>query len=132
MKRRLNSLSEYLSSRKHTESSLRSVERLKSSINIDRDQASDAIAILENVSIGFFFFFSLSLSYLLFFQARITERENLQKFERIDTNLRRDIEDQYKPNLTTDLLRSIKEYAKSQLHLETKKLAVFEEIMNCL
>lgn len=50
MQRRLTSLSEYLSSRKHTESSLRSVERLKSSINIDRDQASDAIAILENVT----------------------------------------------------------------------------------
>lgn len=51
MQRRLTALSEYLSSRKHTESSLRSVERLKSSVNIDRDQASNAIAILENVSV---------------------------------------------------------------------------------
>ncbi|KAI8053128.1 uncharacterized protein B0P05DRAFT_307237 [Gilbertella persicaria] len=49
MQRRINALSAYLSSRKYTESSLRNVERLKSSINIDRDQASDAIAILEDV-----------------------------------------------------------------------------------
>lgn len=49
MQRRLNALSDYLTSRKITESSLRGVERLKSSINIDRNQASDAIALLENV-----------------------------------------------------------------------------------
>lgn len=60
------------------------------------------------------------------------ERENLQRFQRIDTNLRRDVEEQYKPNLSNDLLRSIKEYAKSQLYLETKKLAIYEEIMTCL
>lgn len=59
MQRRLNALSDYLSSRKITESSLKSVERLKSSINIDRNQASDAIAILENVS--FFLCFSLTV-----------------------------------------------------------------------
>jgi hypothetical protein len=53
MQRRLNALSDYLSSRKYTESSLRGVERLKSSINIDREQASDAIAQLEDVSLEF-------------------------------------------------------------------------------
>jgi hypothetical protein len=50
MQRRLNALSDYLSSRKYTESSLRGVERLKSSINIDPEQANDAIAQLEHVS----------------------------------------------------------------------------------
>lgn len=50
MQRRLNALSEYLTSRKTTESSLKSVERLKSSTSIDRHQASEAIAILESVS----------------------------------------------------------------------------------
>lgn len=109
MQRRLDALSDYLSSRKHTESSLRGVERLKSSISIDRDQASEAIAILED--------------------ARIRERNNLQRFERIDTNLRQDIEHHYKPNTTQDMLRTIKEYAKSQLYLEKKKLAVLNEIM---
>jgi hypothetical protein len=50
MQRRLNALSDYLSSRKLTESNLKSVERLKSSVNIDRDAASHAISTLENVS----------------------------------------------------------------------------------
>ncbi|KAK4514315.1 uncharacterized protein ATC70_001907 [Mucor velutinosus] len=109
MQRRLDALSDYLSSRKHTESSLRGVERLKSSISIDRDQASEAIAILED--------------------ARIHERNSLQRFERIDTNLRQDIENHYKPNTAQDMLRTIKEYAKSQLYLEKKKLAVLNEIM---
>ncbi|CEP12488.1 hypothetical protein [Parasitella parasitica] len=109
MQRRLDALSDYLSSRKHTESSLRRVERLKSSISIDRDQASEAIAVLED--------------------ARILERNNLQRFERIDTNLRQDIENQYKPNTARDMLRTVKEYAKSQLFLEKKKLAVLQEIM---
>ncbi|CAO3653670.1 unnamed protein product [Mucor hiemalis] len=110
MQRRLTALSEYLSSRKHTESSLRSVERLKSSVNIDRDQASNAIAILEN--------------------ARIDEKENLKKFKRIDGNIRNDIEHNYKQNSEKDMLRTIREYAQSQLHLEKKKLLVFEDILN--
>ncbi|KAI8380139.1 hypothetical protein BD560DRAFT_388690 [Blakeslea trispora] len=110
MQRRLNAYSAYLSSKKHTESSLRSVERLKSSINIDRDQASEAIATLE--------------------EARFKEKENLQKFQRIDANLRHDIEHNYKKQTTQDLLKTIKEYAKSQLYLEKKKLAIFEEVIH--
>ncbi|KAI8637877.1 Vps5 C terminal like-domain-containing protein [Parasitella parasitica] len=109
MQRRLDALSNYLSSRKHTESSLRRVERLKSSISIDRDQASEAIAVLED--------------------ARILERNNLQRFERVDTNLRQDIENQFKPNTARDMMQTVKEYAKSQLFLEKKKLAVLQEIM---
>lgn len=57
MQRRLNALSDYLSSRKYTESSLRGVERLKSSITIDREQASDAITQLEYV--GFYQFMQI-------------------------------------------------------------------------
>ncbi|KAI8375766.1 hypothetical protein EDC96DRAFT_571854 [Choanephora cucurbitarum] len=110
MQRRLNACSAYLSSKRHTESSLRSVERLKSSINIDRDQASEAIATLE--------------------EARFKEKENLQKFQRIDENLRHDVEHNYKKQTTQDLLKTIKEYAKSQLFLERKKLAIFEEVIH--
>ncbi|KAI9245178.1 hypothetical protein EDC94DRAFT_628698 [Helicostylum pulchrum] len=107
MQRRLNALSDYLTSRKITESSLRGVERLKSSINIDRNQASDAIALLEN--------------------ARIHEKETLTRFERIDGNLKKDIETNYKPNVEQDMLKAIKEYAKSQLYLEKKKLLILED-----
>ncbi|OBZ88696.1 Vacuolar protein sorting-associated protein 17 [Choanephora cucurbitarum] len=110
MQRRLNACSAYISSKRHTESSLRSVERLKSSINIDRDQASEAIATLE--------------------EARFKEKENLQKFQRIDENLRHDVEHNYKKQTTQDLLKTIKEYAKSQLFLERKKLAIFEEVIH--
>jgi hypothetical protein len=46
----------------------------------------------------------------------------------VDGNLRDDIEYQYKPNVERDMLKAIKEYAKSQLYLEKKKLLIFEEI----
>lgn len=49
MEQRLSVLSDYFISRKRTESSLRNVERLKSSSSIDRERASDAIAELEEV-----------------------------------------------------------------------------------
>jgi hypothetical protein len=49
MQRRQTTLSKYLTSRRYTESSLRAVERLKSSVNINREEASNAIAVLENV-----------------------------------------------------------------------------------
>ncbi|KAI7902931.1 uncharacterized protein BX663DRAFT_561011 [Cokeromyces recurvatus] len=109
MQRRLNTLSIYLSSQKYTESSLRSMERLKSSIHIDRDQVTEAIAILED--------------------ARINENNCKIRFERINTNLQNDIEAYYKPNSTQDLLKSIKIYAKSQLYLEKKKLLVLENMI---
>ena len=55
MERRLSVLSDYFISRKRTESSLRNVERLKSSSSIDRERASDAIAELEEVGRTFSF-----------------------------------------------------------------------------
>ncbi|KAI9475471.1 MAG: hypothetical protein EXX96DRAFT_267420 [Benjaminiella poitrasii] len=110
MQRRLNTLSAYLTSQKYTESSLRSVERLKTSLHIDRDQATEAIAMLED--------------------ARIHEKNNLNRFQRIDMNLRNDIENHYKPNRSQDLLNSLKMYAKSQLYLEKKKLLVLEHIIH--
>lgn len=83
MQRRLNALSDYLTSRKITESSLRSVERLKSSINIDRNQASDAIALLENVLVDvdiylFFFFLLTLLLYRLVFMKK-KHRQDLKE-----------------------------------------------------
>ncbi|KAI7890597.1 uncharacterized protein EV154DRAFT_510918 [Mucor mucedo] len=109
MQRRLNALSDYLTSRKITESSLKSVERLKSSTIIDRQQASEAIAILEN--------------------ARTNQNANKDRFNKVDTNLRNDIEENYRPNVKKDMLRAIKEFAKSQLYLEKKKLLIFQEIL---
>ncbi|ORE12086.1 hypothetical protein BCV72DRAFT_311001 [Rhizopus microsporus var. microsporus] len=110
MQRRLIALSEYISSRKHTESCLRQVERLKSSINIDRERANEAITLLEN--------------------AKINERGSLQHYERIDGHLREDIEFRYKPNLSKDIKRALREYATGQLYLEKKKLMIWQEILN--
>lgn len=50
MAQRLDALVEYFAARRRTESRLRHVERLRASSNIDRSQASDAIADLDYVS----------------------------------------------------------------------------------
>ncbi|CDS10155.1 hypothetical protein LRAMOSA02832 [Lichtheimia ramosa] len=112
MEQRLSVLSDYFISRKRTESSLRNVERLKSSSSIDRERASDAIAELE--------------------EARRIEQNALQKYERIDGNYDRDLEYRYKPQLASDMINAIREYAKSQLVLEKQKLATWENVYSCM
>ncbi|KAI8887094.1 hypothetical protein K501DRAFT_176397 [Backusella circina FSU 941] len=109
MQRRQSTLSTYLTSRRYTESSLRAVERLKSSVNINREQASNAIAVLEN--------------------ARINERDSLQRYQRIDSHLREDIEERYKPAVSMDIMDALKEYARSQLYLEKKKLSLWQGVI---
>lgn len=47
----------------------------------------------------------------------------------MDENLRNDIEEHYKPNVKKDMMRAVKEYAKSQLYLEKKKLLIFQDIL---
>lgn len=48
----------------------------------------------------------------------------------MDGNLRNDIEFNYKPNIEKDMLKAIKEYAKSQLYLEKKKLLIFQDVLS--
>ncbi|KAI9259432.1 hypothetical protein BDA99DRAFT_560867 [Phascolomyces articulosus] len=112
MTRRLSALSDYFASRKRTESSLRNVERLKSSSNIDRDQANDAIAELE--------------------YARRVEHDALQRYERIDSHFDEDLEKRYKPQTASDMITSIREYAKSQLILEKQKLAAWQNMLSSI
>ncbi|CAO3698739.1 unnamed protein product [Rhizopus stolonifer] len=109
MQRRLIALSDYLDSKKQTESSLRSVERMRLSTSIDRERASEAIVILEN--------------------ARRQENEHRHHYETLDENLRQDIEYKYKPHVAQDLTLSLKEYATSQLLLEKKKLTIWQEML---
>ncbi|KAI9495485.1 hypothetical protein BDB00DRAFT_813514 [Zychaea mexicana] len=109
MTRRLSALSDYFASRKRTESSLRNVERLKSSSNIDRDQANDAIAELE--------------------YARLVEHDALQRYERVDSHYDEDLEKRYKPQTANDMITSIRDYAKSQLILERQKLAAWQSML---
>ncbi|KAI7852475.1 hypothetical protein BDC45DRAFT_607343 [Circinella umbellata] len=110
MMKRLSVLSDYFSSRKRTESSLRNVERLKSSSNIDRNQATDAIAELE--------------------YARRIEKDALQRYERIDTHFDEDLEKRFKPQTASDMISSIREYAKSQLILEKQKLSAWQNMLS--
>ncbi|KAI9259392.1 hypothetical protein BY458DRAFT_517240 [Sporodiniella umbellata] len=101
--------SEYVSSKKHTESSLRAAERLKSSININRERANDAIAILES--------------------ARVTEQEHLKNYEDIDINIRKDIQDKYKPNVANDLKNTLRDFVQSQIYLETRKMEAWQSVL---
>ncbi|KAG1463348.1 hypothetical protein G6F46_002786 [Rhizopus delemar] len=91
MQRRLIALSEYMSSKRHTESSSRQVERLKSSMNINRERASEAISVLK--------------------EAKRNELKCLHHYEKVDGNLRQDIEYKYKPSVSKDLKRALKDYA---------------------
>ncbi|KAI8377940.1 uncharacterized protein BYT42DRAFT_572241 [Radiomyces spectabilis] len=108
MRRRLHALSDYMSSRKQTEHCLRIVERLKSSVNIDKRQANDAIADLE--------------------MARRIERDTEQRYERINRGLQEDLENEYRPSVSQDMLAAVKDYARSQLYLEKQKLAIWQDI----
>ncbi|KAI9318433.1 hypothetical protein BX666DRAFT_1927883 [Dichotomocladium elegans] len=112
MSRRLSVLSDYFTSRKRTESCLRNVERLKSSSMIDRETANDAIAELD--------------------QARKLEQQALQRYERIDGNYDRDLEQCYKPQVAADMVHAIRSFAKCQLNLERQKLATWESVLSCM
>ncbi|KAI9247546.1 hypothetical protein BY458DRAFT_527176 [Sporodiniella umbellata] len=109
MQRRLDALSSYLSSKKKTESSLRSVERMRLSNSISREQANEAIVVLEN--------------------ARREEGRRLKHYEKLDENLREDIEYKYKSHVAQDLKKSLHDYATSQLYLERKKLLIWQDIL---
>ncbi|KAL0080285.1 hypothetical protein J3Q64DRAFT_1242517 [Phycomyces blakesleeanus] len=109
MQRRLGALSEYLTSRKQTEHSLRQVERLKSSGSIDRTRADGAIKDLEI--------------------ARRTERDSLKRYEAIDHHIEQDMREQ-QPKLSRDMISCLREYARSQIFLEKQKLAIWESIQS--
>ncbi|KAG0174515.1 SCF ubiquitin ligase complex subunit cdc4 [Apophysomyces sp. BC1034] len=106
MQRRADALSDYVAAAKHTESSLRALERLKSSVNINHDRANGAIIELDN--------------------ARKHEEECFERYERIDGHLREDLEEQYKPNMANDMITAIQEFARSQLFLEQQKLQIWQ------
>ncbi|KAI8062205.1 hypothetical protein BC940DRAFT_336645 [Gongronella butleri] len=107
MERRMRAFAEYMDSHRHTESCLRHVERLKSSSVIDRQQVTDVIADLE--------------------QARADEQHCLRDYERIDNNLQQDLV-QYKSNMARDMIGTMQEYVKAQLHLERQKLMVWQSL----
>lgn len=111
MNKRLEAAADYFAKSKRVESCLRNVERLKSSSNIDRERANDAIIDLE--------------------EARRQEEEALSKYERIDTNYDQDLETRYKPQVAADTVTSIRDYARSQLFLEKQKLQMWQSIMSC-
>ncbi|KAI9017968.1 hypothetical protein CLU79DRAFT_837459 [Phycomyces nitens] len=108
MQRRLGALSEYLTSRKQTEHSLRQVERLKSSGTIDRTRADGAIKDLD-----------------------IAKRESLKRYEAIDNHLEQDMREQ-QPKRSRDMISCLREYARSQLFLEQQKLAIWENIQTSI
>ncbi|CAO3580995.1 unnamed protein product [Absidia cylindrospora] len=112
LQHRLDALSDYLASRKHTESCLRHVDRLKSSSNIDRDRVNDVIADLE--------------------LARADEQLYFQRHQRIDRNLQSDLEYRYKRSTTKDMIAAIREYARGQIHLEKQKLDIWESMQQHL
>ncbi|KAI8089359.1 uncharacterized protein BX664DRAFT_332814 [Halteromyces radiatus] len=112
LQRRLNAFQDYLASRKHTESCLRHVDRLKSSSTIDRDKVNDVIADLE--------------------QARSDEQIYFQRHQRIERNLRDDLERRYKRDVSHDMITAIKEYARGQLHLERQKLDIWTSVYHHL
>ncbi|KAI8982588.1 hypothetical protein BDB01DRAFT_793294 [Pilobolus umbonatus] len=102
--------SDYLASEKYVDSCHIAAERLKSSVHINRDKVNEAILILED--------------------ARRNKLKLEQHYERMDKQLHEDIEHKHKKNVSKDLLMSIHDYAKSQLFLEQKKLALYEEVLS--
>ncbi|KAI8340512.1 hypothetical protein BC941DRAFT_417462 [Chlamydoabsidia padenii] len=110
--RRVNAFTDYLTSRKHTESCLRHVDRLKSSSNIDRSRVNDVIDDLE--------------------LARLEEQAQYQRYGRIDNNLGYDLDVRYKRSVTKDMIAAIREYARGQLHLEKQKLDIWQSMQQHL
>ncbi|ORY93160.1 hypothetical protein BCR43DRAFT_367165 [Syncephalastrum racemosum] len=109
MAQRLDALVDYFAARKRTESRLRHVERLRASSNIDRSQASDAIADLD--------------------YSRKTEQQTLERYERIDSHYEADLDQRYKVDMAKDLNSAIRDYARSQLLFEKQKLEVWENTL---
>ncbi|KAI9308663.1 hypothetical protein BJ944DRAFT_285225 [Cunninghamella echinulata] len=112
MQRRLNAYTDYVSSRKFTESCVRHVDRLKSSSVIDKDKANSVIEDLE--------------------QARLEEQKRFQSFQRIDENLSNELDYGYKRNTSKDMVNIIKDYVKGQLHLERQKLEIWKSMQKLL
>ncbi|KAI7867185.1 hypothetical protein BDF14DRAFT_1806723 [Spinellus fusiger] len=107
VQRRLEAHTDYLHSIKGTETYLRQVERLKSSVTIDRGKANGVIADLEN--------------------ARRHERERLRRYESMNRHLQQDLYAQT-PHQSKQIVTSLRDYAKSQLFLEKQKLMLWQSI----
>ncbi|KAF7721675.1 Vacuolar protein sorting-associated protein 17 [Apophysomyces ossiformis] len=127
MQRRVDALSDYVASTKQTESSLRALERLKSSININHERANGAIIDLENNEKK-----NAQLTFSIRAQARKHEQECLARYERIDGHLREDLEEDYKSDTANDMIMTIQEFARSQLYLEQQKLQIWQAGLNHL
>ncbi|KAH8553188.1 Vps5 C terminal like-domain-containing protein [Umbelopsis sp. PMI_123] len=105
---RLKALSEYRECSRLTQTRLRAMERLKFSSSIDHGSVDDAINDLK--------------------EAKLSEAHAKQKFEKINSGIKKDICDDYRNDVSEDISRAIVDHVRAQVRIHKKQLQVFESL----
>ncbi|CAO3683670.1 unnamed protein product [Umbelopsis vinacea] len=107
---RLSGLTQHHESAKNTESKYKTMNKLKASSSIKADRVNDAIEDLQ--------------------EAKAQEQEIYRRCEKVNQNLKQDLNTNYKAQVTEDLTKTIAEYVKSQIHYERQHLKKWESLRN--
>ncbi|CAO3694736.1 unnamed protein product [Umbelopsis ramanniana] len=105
---RLKALSEYRECSRLTQTRLRAMERLKFSSSIDHGSVNDAINDLKD--------------------AKLSEAETKQKFETLNSGIKKDICEDYRHDVSEDVIRSIADHVRAQIRINKRQLQVFESL----
>lgn len=103
---RLKALSEYRECSKMTHTRLKAMERLKFSNSIDHSTVNDAINDLK--------------------EARANEAESKQKFDKINSGIKKDICEEFPNDVSQDIQKALADHVKAQIRLHKRELAIFE------
>jgi Vps5 C terminal like len=105
---RLKALSEYRECSRLTQTRLRAMERLKFSSSIDHGSVNDAINDLKD--------------------AKLNEAEAKQKFETLNSGIKKDICEDYRNDVSVDIRRAIADHVRAQIRIHKRQLQVFESL----
>jgi hypothetical protein len=105
---RLKALSEYRECSKLTHMRLKAMERLKFSSSIDHGSVDDAINDLH--------------------EAKASEAEAKQKFEKLNSGIKKDICYDYRAAVSDDIRKAIADHVRVQIRLHKRELQVLESL----
>ncbi|KAI8576855.1 hypothetical protein K450DRAFT_254617 [Umbelopsis ramanniana AG] len=107
---RLSGLAQHHDAVKNTDAKYKTMNKLKASNNIKADKVNDAIEDMH--------------------EAKAQEQEIHRRLEKVNKNLKRDLNTNYKIQVTDDVTSAITEYVKAQIQFERQHLKKWESLRN--
>ncbi|KAI9287110.1 Vps5 C terminal like-domain-containing protein [Umbelopsis sp. AD052] len=107
---RLSGLAQHHDAAKNTDSKFKTMNKLKASNNIKAERVNDAIEDMH--------------------EAKAQEQEIHRRLEKVNKNLKRDLNMNYKIQVTDDVTSAIAEYVRAQIQFERQHLKKWESLRN--